>query len=537
MPDESASPALVPPLQTRQNIWLPWARWSADTTGWPEFPDWQTEACLVMATGARGDGEFSVPDFDRPGESDSALANHPLVNALRILRYRGLRPSVDLGPIPLHLLPVGKPSTGPFGWPTQGSVSDTAWRDYVTGLFRALRRGGPFSAAELESWDWQLWREPDNPDSWNPASTSQIASQSNLEAYLRLLDCAQEGARRAGLSLRIRPGNLLIAAPGVLHQDSSWLDPMLAAFGRPPSGCADGKEATPRWPTGDTLIYSFSAYAGEDGQLAKEPHRLTDMARTVRASASNHLPDNPLRLEVGEGGFFRNGLLLRGDATTEGGVLLARTYQACLAAGVIRYQTWGMRSAPHISIWSNEKGLESPSSHLSRIWSSLSGKIRVSTRWLPDSRPLASRIQALAVRTGRREAAVLVIRDAPPASHPETENLRIRFTGLPRVKPVRIAGAVLARGQGDWHPIWDSAMAAEGLELPSKFDALMEHQFSDPHRLLWKKLNPQLQSAGNWPSYGDGIPKLVEGPSDWRGELEAVISLPPRSLGWVRADW
>src|SRR5690606_38986817 len=56
----------IEPVWSRLNIWLPWKRWNpSDSTSLPRFEPFATKAALIMATGARPDGPFSVPDLYR----------------------------------------------------------------------------------------------------------------------------------------------------------------------------------------------------------------------------------------------------------------------------------------------------------------------------------------------------------------------------------------------------------------------------------------------------------------------------------------
>lgn len=523
------SPA-IEPVWTRQNVWLPWKRWDPSLpSALPRFEPHIREVALIMATGARPDGPFSVPDLYR----DSAGAplpfdpDHAFFRTLDILKARGIRPSIDIGPVPDALSPGRKAHRDMFDWNVLGPADAEAHYRHIRSLFAYMLKDGRFSAAEMSRWDWQLLREPDNKDSWNPRKAKIHAHPGNLEEYQKLYDCTLAGMRDAGLDINLSPGNLMIPYAGVMGFSDAWTGPLYAWLASGANRCPEHLVLPRLRPGRDTLTIGFSAYGGPGTQIGADPRSLAVLADRFRYAAARRLPV-PVRIAVAEGNLIGKTLLLRSDGTALGAAWLASVYKASLDEGVHRYQTWGFVSADHISKFMEHGGLPSAPSNTAALFDRMRGERR--TQVMVKRGLLARMGSQLDAVGSRSEQAfhLLLFRFDPDRGATKSEEVEVRLAGLQPGKQYAITHLRVDRDHSSYLEAWQADLAARKLELPSPNDATMEHQFTPAHRAAWEERKAELLKKSRLtPMTGDGSARVR---ADSLGRIVRRTAMIPNSV-------
>lgn len=485
------------PVWTRQDIWLPWARWLNAPT--PIFPAYMREAAIVMGTGFRPDPPFNVVDL-YPGENpDGSMkafnANHPLFNALRILRAQGIRPVIDIGPIPQSMckqIPGDATAcrNGAFEWPVNAPKNYQDYFEFIRELFKFMYQGaGMFTKAEVESWRFQLGREPDNRDTWNPANSPTHCAVANLDEYKKLYDHTLAGMRVAGLNINLHPGNLWSAYNNFPETCASWTEPIAAflTLGTPPY---TSQLVLPRIRTGtanDTMIFSFSAYADMSNILNLDPGNLETMTGTFRTSVRKYY-SGPLNVTVAEGGFYRNAENTGGSANlrSEGSELGAAWNAGIFISGynarMSRYQQWGFRSATHLSQWEEYNGINGAPQGVIEMFRRMEGLDRMQAGLTRNTMANAGdKMNAMVAKGGDGRLFVLVTAYNPARGRPNLERVDISITGMTPYANYRVKDNLIDRNQGSYMQRMHADLSAPnggGDVTASPNDAMMEYQFT-----------------------------------------------------------
>lgn len=520
----------IEPVFSRINIWLPWARWdAARPSTLPQFEPHVREAALVMATGARPDGPFSVADLyrDSAGSLLPPDPNHPFFRTLDILKTRGIRPYIDIGPVPAALSPGRKPRLDTFEWNVLGPTDYDAWYRHIRMVFTYLHQSGKFTRAEMTRWGYQLLREPDNKEAWNPRHADAHAAPGNLDEYQRLYDCTLAGLRDAGLAVNLSPGNLMVPYAGVAGFKDAWTVPLFEWLASDAGRCPE-HPAWPRFlPTADTLEIGFTAYGGSGGQIGKDPKNLGTLVDRFRFIAAQRLPV-PVRISVGEGHLNGSRLHMRGEGTAAGAAWLASIFKASLDEGLRRYQTWGFVSADHISKFAEHGGLQPASAHVVAMTDRMSGGLRMqaSVRRGFLAR-LGSEMEAVASRSGDA-LRILVVRRGTGSRQGSQETADILAAGLRPGRKYSVRHFRVDARHSSYMETWHEELAARDLDLPSMSDACMEHQFGPAHQAAWERLKPKLNALARlMPMSGDSLSWLL---SDSSGRAAKRIRLPPDAV-------
>ncbi|MBW8890330.1 MAG: hypothetical protein JF616_21460 [Fibrobacteres bacterium] len=483
---------VIEPVWCRINIWLPWKRWNPDDpASLPRFEPFVREAALVMATGARPDGPYSVPDLyrDSAGRMLPFDPKHPFFNALKILRARGIRPVIDVGPVPAALSPGRVSRPGNFQWNVAGPSDAEAHYRYLKALFAYVRDSLGIPPAEVGKWGWQLGREPDNRDTWDPRHADRHADMGNLEEYEKLYDCSAAALRDAGLGT-LQPGNLVLPFAGALGFSSdSWTAPLLDFLAHGPNRCPEHLQLPRFRPGRDTLLFQFSAYGGNTGsQIGHDPRQLARMIDRLRWIAERRFPDVPVRLNVAEGNYFEEGspLLNRSDGTARGAAWNAGVWKEALDEGLSRYQQWGFVSSDHISRFSEHGGLASAPANVAAMYLRMQGERRASAalkRGFFDG--MGGWLDAIASGSDSVRH-ILVFRFDREAGARGSEEVEISAKGLSPGRAYAVRHFRVDREHSSYLEAWQRDMAAAGLSVPAPDDACMEFQFGDAHRRLWE---------------------------------------------------
>lgn len=529
-PVPARSPA-IEPVWCRINIWLPWKRWNpADSATLPRFEPFVREAALVMATGARPDGPFSVPDLyrDSSGHMLPFDPAHPFFNALKILRRKGIRPIIDLGPVPAALSPDRKGLPGPFQWNVAGPADAEAHYRYLKALFAYVCDSLGIPRAEVQSWGWQLGREPDNKDSWNPTRSDRHAAPGNLAEYERLYDCSLAALREAGLGT-LQPGNLAIPLPN-LHgiPADSWVSPLLDFLAQGANLCPEHL-ALPRFRAGlDTLVLGFSAYGGDPStQIGADPRELARLADRLRWMAGRRFSGIPVRLVVAEGNYMEPGRgLNRSEGTARGAAWNAGIWKLSLDEGLDRYQQWGFVSADHISRFLEGGGLPSAPANVAEMFLRMQGERRTAAelrRAAAD--PDYGWMDGIASASGKVRH-LLAFRFDPHGQSPQAVDIEAR--GLEPGRAYAIRHFRVDAGHSSYMEAWHEDLAAAGLALPSPDDACMEFQFREAERKLWQAKRAAYGIRARLsPAPGDS---LATARADAQGRIRKRLDMAPYSV-------
>jgi hypothetical protein len=532
--------AVIEPVWNRVNVWLPWKRWDpAQPSTLPRFEDYVTEAALVMATGARPDGDMSVPDVyrDSAGGLSGFDPSHPLFNVLRLLRTRGIRPVLDLGPVPVALSPGGKAVKSVFEWNVLGPADQEKHYRYLKSLFAFLQTPGMFRKSELDTWGFQLLREPDNKDSWNPKGTDRNADIGNLDEYKKLFDCTLAALRDAGVDAPLQPGNLLIPIPGALDFISdSWTAPLLAWLASGDNRCPDHL-ILPRYRPGkDTLVLAFSAYGGLPGaQLGMDPRRLAVLTDKLRYQAERHFPTLPVRISVAEAGLEDNRLLFRGDGSARGAAWNAAIIKVSQDEGLYRFQQWGFVSTDHISRFTEHEGIESAPANVMAMYRMMQGERRNALVLHRDLFPgSGSYLDAIASGSGsgpEKTRHLLIFRYDKDGASTRKETVEVLASGLEPGRMYSIRHYRVDARHSSYLETWRKDASDSGMALASPSDACMEFQFSPGQRKLWDRRKAGYLRLSRLASFaGDSLTKSR---ADGMGRLRKTVPMIANSVSLI----
>lgn len=521
----------IEPVWSRINIWLPWKRWNpADSSTLPRFEPFVREAALIMATGARPDGPFSVPDLYR--ESSGRMLPfdpaHPFFTTLKLLHRRGIRPIIDIGPVPAGLSPERKSRPGAFEWNVSGPADGEAHYRYLKALFAYVRDSLGIPPAEVKRWGWQLGREPDNKDSWNPRRSDRHADPGNLADYERLYDCSLAALRESGLGI-LQPGNLAIPVPnphGVVSD--AWTSPLLDFLAHGVNQCPEHL-SLPRFRPGlDTLVLGFSGYGGAPGtQIGADPRGLAALADRLRWMAGQRFPGTIVRLVVAEGNYMEPGIgLHRSDGTARGAAWNAGIWKLSLDEGLERYQQWGFVSADHISRFMEGGGLPSAPANVAEMYRRMQGETRAAAGLRREGADTAFGWMDAIASGADSIRHVLVFRFDPQGRGSRT--LEINAKGLTPGRAYAIRHLRVDAEHSSYLEAWQRELRATGLPLASPDDACMEFQFRDAQRKLWEeKKGANGVRARLGPAGGDSLTRTR---ADSRGMIRKRLSMDPNSV-------
>ena len=183
----------------------------------------------VMKPFTSGVPELGVPQPGSPATSSGgtvwpaggAINLTGTLNALYELTSRGLVPFVVLGFFPDGIYTgtavAGSGVTGPSSFSTADWMTiRTNWQTLVKAFFDALLADTRFGAGAIAQWWFEIWNEPDNPDSWSPD-----ASTGDLSYYQQLYEATSEVVSNA---YNIQLGGPAIMGPNVSTLMSSFID-------------------------------------------------------------------------------------------------------------------------------------------------------------------------------------------------------------------------------------------------------------------------------------------------------------------------
>ncbi|MDB5105732.1 MAG: Beta-xylosidase [Fibrobacteres bacterium] len=517
----------INPVWARQNVWLPWRRWDSAMT--PRFEPYVTELALVMATGARPDGEFSVPDLYR--DSAGLIApfdpGHPLFKVLAVLKAKKVRPILDIGPVPRLLCAPGKGEPGPFGWAVDAPTDYREYHRYIKGIFTYLIASRRFTAAEMGGWGFQLMREPDNFQSWNPAGKKKLADPGNLLAYERLYDCTLAGMRDAGITANLALGNLMIPEPGIMGSKSSWTEPLLAWLASEKDNRCPERLVLPRIrSTRDTLDFSFTAYGGDDGQMGFDPRELATLAGHFRDAAIRHFPRNPIRISIGEGNLIVKRLLHRSEGSELGAAWNAAIYKISMDAGLHRYQQWGFVSARHISQFLEHGGLPSAPYNVIGMLGRMEGQPRREVRWIGETgSDGASYIDALASKGADGSLRLFAFHYRAGGGRASTDSIDVLLTGLEPDRQYTVVRYLIDSSHANYIPAFEKDLRGKRLSLETR-DACMEYQFNAAQRAVWDANKEKYRQLATLRA--DADPRMLKADAQSRARFR--VPLPPNSV-------
>jgi hypothetical protein len=528
------------PVWTRQDIWMPWGYWDAEP---PVFESYMKEAALVMATGYRPENNFEAPDLyqENPdGSMKPFSSSHYFFGALAKLKAAGIKPYIDIGPVP-RALSNGSATrmSKAFFYSVEApkSANYEKYYLYVKALFFFLQGkdangtalASPtvkYTLSELNSWRFQLGREPDNIYSFNPANLPATVDKDlvqnfnnapdsygnlNLEAYKKLYDYTLAGMRAAGLTQSLSIANLMAPADGVksagglLISQHTWMK-HLAAFlvGKDPSprNYCPAHLTLPRVNSSQTLWFGFSAYGGD---VFWEPSQLKSITSKFMANVTASIT-NKLEVTVGEGNLSPGEADNRSDATERGGAWNAGVFIKAHEAGLFRYQQWGFTSASHISKWYTPDGVPGAPWSVVQLLSRMEGQTRVTsaTTLLTTSPKIAGdEVGAMASRGPENRYFVILYdfnRNLFPTTDNRVENVDVVIDGLDKNSDYRIVHYRIDNRQGTYYNRWKALLGSNVLcadkNVPVAYDALMEHLWVSSDNCA--TLSTQVTAYGPW---------------------------------------
>lgn len=527
---KAAGPVLVEPVWTRQNIWRPWKQWRSHP---PEFAPYMREAALVMATGLRpnpNDSIDNIEDLYRESPEGTRLPfdpGHPFFFLLQHLRKSGIKPVIDLGPVPRPLSDTSsRARAGAFDFGIRGPRDSAAYERYfgfIRDLFLFLQSPGYFTRAEIESWEFQLLREPDNPDAWDPWGKGGFNDKQNLEEYLKLYDWTLAGLRAAGIRKNLSFGNLAVPHAGNMGIAGSWMG-ILAAWlaSEAPPRCRH--LSLPRLLPGDTLTFSFTGYGAV--QLTQDPRDIARVTNLVRKSVLPAFPKQDFRITVGEGNLMLVPGNHRGDGTELGAAWTAALFKNALDAGLHRYQQWGFSSGGHISILDPPAEVMPAAYNVVEMFRRMQGSLRLETSAMP-ARNRKETLDGLAARDSSGRIRILAYHFTPDRNATRSGLLELRVAGLEKGRRYRLIRRSVHRERGNYYPAWMEARGKEAMP-GDPHDALVGWQLTPRQAAIWAKSRQefqQLSAQGMEPEPGD----------QWRragatGSLTRTLNLPPNSV-------
>lgn len=530
----------IHPAWGRQNVWMPWARWNPDdSASLPRFDDYVREVALIMATGHRPDTnhgvkpprDISVPDLyqvDSAGRRMPFDPRHPFFSALRRFKALGIRPVIDLGPVPRAL--CRKPAQGPFGWNTAGPADHRKNHDYMRDLFLFLQGPAGFTRDEVAGWKFQLYREPDNHEVWDPKEAGHSLAGSNLEEFKILYDHTLAAMRAAGLRNNLAFGNLMVAYPGVWIFKDSWIEPLCRHLADTAGNRAPGLLKLPRISSpDDTLLFSFTAYGGHHTQLEDDPRALARITTRFRAIVRGYFPRNPLEITVGEGNLFSRQLHHRSDGSELGAAWTAGIYKISQDVGLVRYQQWGFASATHASRYNEHGGIQGGPYNVVQMYRKLETGKRLSVVLDPRD-PLAAPAYADAIAALSPDSVirVLIFHYHPERGGGRPLPIALDATGVITGRDYIVRHFRVDKDQGQYLNRWHQDLKAAGETLQIPFDACMEYQFTPTQWLVWHRHRADYQGLALLSTLPtDSLTTLR---SDARGRLRKNVTLPPNSV-------
>ncbi|MDQ3000450.1 MAG: hypothetical protein M3Y08_04210 [Fibrobacterota bacterium] len=528
-PVTAEAPATIRPVWARQNVWMPWKRW--DRARPPKFEPFVTEIALVMPTGARPDGEFSVPDLYRDSAGTMAAfdLSHPLFRALAILKSQGLRPMMDIGPVPAPLCRPDRRTPGPFGWVTDAPTDYEKYYRYIKALFTQIRAAGPFTAEEMDGWGYQLLREPDNGDAWNPRWVQGVSDPGNMLEYERLYDCTLAGMRDAGITANLAPGNLLVIHAGMMRSKDAWAAPL---FGWLASGkenrCPDHLTLPRIRSEKDTLDFSFSAYGGEGSQIGEDPRNLERIVDRFRLTIRRFFPHNPIRITVAESNLFTSRLLHRSEGSEMGAAWNAAVFKIALDAGLHRFVQWGFVSSDHISKFTEHGGLPSATANVVGMFRRMEGEtrtaVRLRRRGLSLARPY---IDAIASKDKAGTRHVLLYHYLSSRGSSAQERVQVGLKGLEPGRAYGLKAFRVDAGHANYLPALERDLKTKGLSVETA-DACMEYQFGASERAVWEANKETYRKLARLEEAREGFPAVLKANAE--GRAEAWLNLPANGV-------
>ena len=490
-----ANPALAPhgsviyPIWSAQNIWKPWRQWVAQP---PKFDPYLKEAALILATGARpfpAGGQDDIPDLYREGPDGAMLPfdpAHPLFHTLKLLHASGIKPLIDMGPVPLALCASrAKPRIGAFEFGVDGPADSAAYAKYfefVKAFFIFLQDHDKFTRSDLEAWTYQLLREPDNPDGWDPLGTGKFLAPGNLVAYEKLYDWTLAGMRAAGLRVNLGLGNLAVPYPGNMGRAGSWMEP-LARWVVSDSASSCPKLALPRIDPGRVMKMGFTAYGG--CQLSADPDDLRGTMGKVLAAVKPYFRNGNLIICVGEGNLTLSPGNNRGDGTERGAAWNAAIFKNGIDLGLHRFQQWGFSSGGHLSEFEDGRGIMSPAFNVVRMFRMLEGCERVEAT-APDLKEKAgTRINGIAARDSAGTIKILLYHYQPDFRTSLDRTISVEVHGLRPGQRYSVVHYRVDRSHGNYFRRWLTDLGGRRMAGDS-LDALVGFQLTADQRMLWE---------------------------------------------------
>ena len=529
-------PALLPhgsviyPIWCAQNVWKPWRQWAAQP---PKFDAYLREAGMVFSTGARpfpAGGQDDIPDLYREGPDGAMLpfdASHPLFRALQTLRDAGIKPLIDLGPVPLALCPSrAKPRIGIFELGVEGPGDSAAYSKYfafVKALFTYLQGPGYFTKAELETWGYQLLREPDNPEVWDPAGSKKMLDPANLGEYKKLYDWTLAGMRAAGLRLNLAFGNLAVPYPGNIGQSGCWMEP-LCRWVVSDSVSACPRLSLPRIDTSRVMKVGFTAYGC--CQLGSDPDNLAVAMRQVHAAVSPWFKRGNLIISVGEGNLALSAGNNRSDGTERGAAWNAAIYKNGLDYGLHRFQQWGFSSGGHLSEFEDGRGLMSPSFNVVRMFRMMEGDTRLEAS-VPDRKEAdGARVNGLAARDSNGALRLLVYHYQADFRAGSSKTVTLDVRGLKPAQRYLATHYRVDKTRGNYFRRWMADLGSQRMAGDS-LDALVGFQLTPDQRVIWDKHRSEYSRLSDLAKAQDST---FEAKASRTGIWSRRVVLPPNSV-------
>jgi hypothetical protein len=423
-----------------------------------------------------------------------------------------------------------KPHQGPFRWNTAGPSDYRLYYEYMRDLFVFLQGPAGFTREEVEGWRFQLLREPDNHEVWDPKETGHSLAGPNLEEYKVLYDHTLAAMRAAGLRVNLAFGNLMVAHPGAWIFKESWAEALCRHLADTAGNRAPGLLRLPRirGPE-DTLLFSFTAYGGHHTQTEDDPRRLGILTERFRAIVRAHFPRNPLEITVGEGNLFGRQLHHRSDGSELGAAWTAAIYKVALDHGLSRYQQWGFTSAPHASLFREYDGLPGGPYNVTQMFRRLAGGRRLAVTPVPSAK-LKAPAYADAIAAAGPDSSLKVIlfhyRPERGVGDPLDIALHVHRALPGRVYEVRHLR--VDKDRGHYLNQWHRDLRAAGQELQVPWDACMEYQFNVEQWKLWLKRKDAYRGLARL--QGHPSDSLTRVRADAAGRLRKRLALPPNSV-------
>jgi hypothetical protein len=522
--------AVIYPIWTAQNVWKPWRQWVDNP---PVFAPYLKEAALVLATGARpfpAGGIDDIPDLYREGPDGSLLPfdpEHSFFKTLLLLRKSGITPLIDMGPVPLALCPSKpKPRLGAFEFGVEGPADSAAYRKYhgfVKALFLFLQGPGYFTVQELEKWEYQLLREPDNPDGWDPKGTKTFLDPGNYREYQKLYDWTLAAMRGAGLRVNLDLGNLAVPHPGNMGRPGSWMEP-LCKWVNSDSASSCPYLKLPRLDPRDNIRVGFTAYGG--CQLGADPEDLAAVLRKIHGAIRPYFPKGNVRVYVGEGNLTLSPGNNRGDGTERGAAWNAAVFKAGYDGGLHRFQQWGFSSGSHLSQFEDGTGLMSPAFNVVRMFGMMEGSARLDARLTKAPFQGGARVDGLAAKDSAGVVRVLAYHYQPDFRKQADRTLDLALNGMKAGGRYRVTHYRVDRERGNYFRKWLKDLGGEKM-AGDTLDALVGFQLTPSQRTLWERNRPDYDKRSRM---ARGPDSSFEARASRTGILTRRVAMPANSV-------